>query len=144
MNAGLFLVYHSYKYFINVSNLEWNEWINLFYINISICSISNGTCYTWHLHYRRINGDILLHWASYFILDLFTVRKYKWKKQQNQLNTDIFFNEIGNILNTLKCIGVSFNYENQSLDQEWLTMKYFSSGPCLFNLCGNTFSWNVQ
>jgi len=25
-----------------------------------------------------------------------------------------------------------------------LTMKHFSSGPCLFNLCGNTFSRNVQ
>ena len=27
----------------------------------------NGQCYTWHLHYRHINVDILVHWASYFI-----------------------------------------------------------------------------
>ena len=90
MQDYFWFIIHINTYFINVSNWEWNEWINLFYLNISICSISNGTCYTWHLHYRRINGDILLHWASYFILDLFTVRKYKWIKQQNQLNTDIF------------------------------------------------------
>ena len=37
------------------------------YIDIFI-SLCNGQCYTWHLHYRHINVDSLLHWTSYFIL----------------------------------------------------------------------------
>ena len=55
-----------------IFNLIWIESLKLLMLEEqndkeNLLFFDNGLCYTWHLHYRHINVDILVHWASYFI-----------------------------------------------------------------------------